>query len=169
MSGKVKIGILSDTHGFMDDLLYKHFSDCDELWHAGDIGHEKIIHELSGFKPLKAVSGNIDDRSVKEHVPEENWFKVNDLLVYIIHIAGKPPKYNRQVLAAIKEKQPDILVCGHSHILKVMPDKINNLLFINPGAVGQQGFHKIRTALKMTVDKNKVSEMSVIELGRRGR
>lgn len=165
----IKIGILSDTHDFLDPQLLTIFSDCDEIWHAGDIGSVEVINKLKQHKPIRAVYGNIDDRSIQQQYPEDNWFTINNLLVYITHIAGKPPKYNSRVLKEIKEKNPNVVVCGHSHILRVIPDKQNNLLFINPGAAGHQGFHSMRTALKIEVEKDKVTKMEVIELGRRGK
>ncbi|MGK7388939.1 MAG: metallophosphoesterase family protein [Candidatus Cyclobacteriaceae bacterium M2_1C_046] len=164
-----KIGILSDTHSYLDPQLLDHFSDCDEIWHAGDIGSPDVTDQLQSLNTIKAVYGNIDDRIVQQQFPEDNWFTAEGLLVYITHIAGKPPKYNPRVLKEIRQKNPDVLVCGHSHILRVMPDKENNLLFINPGAAGQQGFHSMRTALKLFLENKKATHFEVIELGRRGR
>lgn len=164
-----KIGILSDTHNYLDPKLIEHFSDCDEIWHAGDIGSPEVTDQLQLAKPVRAVYGNIDDRTVQEQFPEDHWFTVEGLLIYITHIAGKPPKYNPRVLKEIKQKKPDILICGHSHILRIMPDKQNNLLFINPGAAGHQGFHPIRTAIKLFLENKKATHFEVIELGRRGR
>ena len=164
-----KIGIISDTHSYFDRQLYDIFEDRDEIWHAGDIGTMDVIKELEKIKPVKAVFGNIDAPAIQHRYPEDLWFNAGGLLVYITHIAGKPPKYNSRVLAAVKEKKPNLLICGHSHILRVMPDKVNNLLYINPGAAGQQGFHTIRTVIKMTITNGKVSDMAAVELGRRGR
>lgn len=170
MNGTMKkIGILSDTHSYLDPQLLDHFSDCDEIWHAGDIGSPDVTDQLQSLNTIKAVYGNIDDRIVQQQFPEDNWFTAEGLLVYITHIAGKPPKYNPRVLKEIRQKNPDVLVCGHSHILRVMPDKENNLLFINPGAAGQQGFHSMRTALKLFLENKKATHFEVIELGRRGR
>lgn len=165
----IKIGILSDTHDYLDPQLLEHFSDCNEIWHAGDIGSSQIIDQLSQVTSVKAVFGNIDDPTIQQQFPEDNWFTAEGLLVYITHIAGKPPKYNKKVLNEIKIKRPNILVCGHSHILRVIPDNDNDLLYINPGAAGHQGFHTIRTALKMSIEDKKIKAMDVIELGRRGR
>lgn len=164
-----KIGIISDTHNYFDPQLEEIFADRDEIWHAGDIGSINIIRKLEDIKPVRAVYGNIDDPSMQHQFPENLWVKIDKLLVYITHIAGKPPKYNPQVLTGIKEKKPNLLICGHSHILRVMPDKVNNLLYINPGASGQHGFHTIRTVLKMTITDDKISDMAAVELGRRGR
>lgn len=170
MSGILKkIGIISDTHSFFDPQLKQIFADCDEIWHAGDIGSYEVVKSLQEIKPLRAVYGNIDDRSIQQQYPEDLWFSINKINVYITHIAGKPPGYNRRILKEINEKKPDILICGHSHILRVIPDRKNNLLYINPGAAGQHGFHTIRTVIKMTIKENKVADMAVAELGRRGR
>lgn len=164
-----RIGIISDTHNYFDPQLNNIFADRDEIWHAGDIGNIDIIQKLESIKPVQAVYGNIDDPSIQYQFPEDLLFRIGNLRVYIIHIAGKPPKYNAQVLKKIKANKPNLLICGHSHILRVMPDKINNLLYINPGAAGQQGFHAIRTVLKMTITDDKVTDMAAVELGRRGR
>ena len=164
----MRIGIISDTHSYLDPQAISHFSDCDEIWHAGDIGIIGVIDELAKRKPVRAVHGNIDDRQLRQHFPEDLWFEAEGKLVYITHIAGKPPRYNSRVLKNIRERKPDILVCGHSHILRVLPDKQNNLLYINPGAAGQHGFHTIRTIIKMTISNGKISDMVVVELGRRG-
>lgn len=171
MSGTIKkIGIISDTHSFFDPQLKTVFSDCDEIWHAGDIGTYEVIQNLEEIKPVRAVHGNIDDRSLKQQFPEDLWFNTNEISVYITHIAGKPPKYNKRVLKEIIDKKPGLLICGHSHILRVIPDKEkNNLLYINPGAAGQHGFHTIRTVIRMTITGNKISDMAVVELGKRGR
>lgn len=165
----IKVGLISDTHDYFDPQINDIFSDCDEIWHAGDIGTPQIIMELEKIKSVRAVYGNIDDPAMQRQFPEDLWFNVGGMLVFITHIAGKPPKYNPRVLKAIKEKKPNLLICGHSHILRVMPDKNNNLLYINPGAAGQQGFHTIRTVLKMTIADGKVNDMAAVELGRRGR
>jgi putative phosphoesterase len=164
-----RIGLISDTHDHFDPQLSDIFADCDEIWHAGDIGNIDIIQKLKSIKPVRAVYGNIDDLSMQHQFPEDLWLNIGELLVYITHIAGKPPKYNARVLKAIKEKKPNLLICGHSHILRVMPDKANNLMYINPGAAGQHGFHTIRTVIKMTIADDKISDMAAVELGRRGR
>lgn len=164
-----KIGLISDTHNFFDPQLTHVFSDCDEIWHAGDIGDINVIRQLEKIKPVRAVYGNIDDLEITSIYLEDLWITHGSLLIYITHIADRLPKYNKRVIENIKSKKPDILICGHSHILKVAPDKANNLIYINPGAAGQHGFHTMRTIIKMNLEHNKVSNMEVVELGRRGR
>ena len=165
----MKIGLLSDTHGFLDPSVFTHFSLCDEIWHAGDIGAASILAELEKFKPTKAVFGNIDSRPLQQKLPEDLWFTCEDLTIWITHIGGKPPTYNARVKNLLKEKTPDIFICGHSHILKVQRDpQFNNMLYLNPGAAGNQGLHIYRTLIRFEIDKKKVSNMEVIELGKRG-
>lgn len=164
----MKIGLLSDTHGYLDERIFKHLADCDELWHAGDIGGLAIADELTAFKPLEAVYGNIDGRETRLMYPEDLWIEREGLLVWMTHIGGYPPKYNARIKEILTHRQPHIFVCGHSHILKVMRDaKRNNMLCLNPGAAGKQGFHKIRTLLKFELQQQKISNMQVIELGKR--
>lgn len=165
----MKIGLLSDTHGFLDQKVFDHFKDCDEVWHAGDIGSSQLINELENFKPLKAVYGNIDDINIRQRFPEDLWFDCEGLQVLITHIAGTPPNYNPRIKMILKEKKPDILICGHSHILKIMKDpKQNNLLFINPGAAGKHGFHHVKTLVRFNLNLKVISNLEVIELGKRG-
>lgn len=163
-----RIGLLSDTHGFLDDNIFSHFNDCDEIWHAGDIGNTDICHRLAEFKPCRAVFGNIDDKSVRLDYPEWHLFEQEDIRIVIIHIAGPMPRYTKEVRKLIADHKPQVLICGHSHILKVAPDKTNNLLYINPGAAGHHGFHKFRTILKMDLNAGQVKNMQAIELGKRG-
>ncbi|GAB3170907.1 metallophosphoesterase family protein [Telluribacter humicola] len=165
----LKIGLLSDTHGYLDERLYEHFADCDEIWHAGDVGDAKIIIDLQAFKTLRVVSGNIDGREVRALAAENLYYDLEGFRVWMTHIGGAPPKYNPQVKPALQADPPNIFVCGHSHILRVMRDpKLRNMLYINPGAAGREGFHKIRTALRFTLDNGKIPGMEVIELGKRG-
>jgi putative phosphoesterase len=162
----VKIGLLSDTHGYLDPRLLEYFRDCDEIWHAGDIGNIKVSEELSKFKPFKAVWGNIDGQDIRQIYPENLRFKSEGLEVWIKHIGGYPDKYDRSVRNDIIASPPGLFISGHSHILKVMYDKKLNLLHINPGAAGKVGLHSKRTAVRFTIDDNKVKDMEVIELGR---
>ena len=163
-----RIGLLSDTHGFLDPQLFTHFAECDEIWHAGDIGSVKIIDDLRAFKPFRGVFGNIDDRDVTHECPEHQRFDLEGLSIWMTHIGGTPPRYNPIVRPGLIQHPPDLFVCGHSHILKVTRDpKINNLLFINPGAAGKHGFHPVRTVLRFTLDAGRVRDMEVIELGKR--
>ena len=162
----VKIGLLSDTHGYLDPRLLEYFRDCDEIWHAGDIGNIKVSEELSKFKPFKAVWGNIDGQDIRQIYPENLRFKSEGLEVWIKHIGGYPDKYDRSVRNDIIASPPGLFISGHSHILKVMYDKKLNLLHINPGAAGKVGLHSIRTAVRFTIDNKKVKDLEVIELGR---
>ncbi|GIV37959.1 MAG: phosphoesterase [Cyclobacteriaceae bacterium] len=160
---------MSDTHGYLDERVFEYFAGCDEVWHAGDIGHIGIIERLQNFKPLIAVYGNADDRNVRLCVPEHQWIERHGLLIWITHIGGSPPRYNPSVIKVLQQRQPQIFVCGHSHILKIARDsRYNNMLFINPGAAGQQGFHTHRTLVRLELASGKVAGAEVIELGRRG-
>lgn len=164
----MKIGLLSDTHGYLDSRLFQYFESCDEIWHAGDIGSEEVSDKLAKFRPLRAVHGNIDGGALKNQFPEDLWFECEGVNVWITHIGGYPPKYNPKTRLVLNQKIPDLFICGHSHILKVIRDKERGLLHINPGAAGLQGFHKIRTAVRFDVDAGKISKLEVIELGKRG-
>lgn len=158
-----KILLLSDTHGYIDENILKYVKQADEVWHAGDIGNLKVTDAIKALKPLKGVYGNIDDAKVRVEFPEHNRFMCEDVDVWITHIGGYPPKYNTRVANTIKQNPPKLFICGHSHILKVMPDKKLNLIHMNPGAVGKHGFHKQRTMLRFTVDGKKIDNLEVIE------
>ncbi|MFC5409741.1 metallophosphoesterase family protein [Larkinella bovis] len=163
-----RIGLLSDTHGFLDPTIFTHFAPCDEIWHAGDIGSLEIVDQLRAFKPLRAVHGNIDNHLISRECPEHQRFELEGLSVWMTHITGSPPRYNPIIRPQLVLHPPQILVCGHSHILKVVRDsKMNNLLYINPGAAGKHGFHAVRTCLRFSLDAGKVMDMEVIELGAR--
>lgn len=162
-----RIGILSDTHGWLDPQVFDYFAHCDELWHIGDFG-PGVAEQLAGFKPLQGVYGNIDDNSVRAKFPEDAVFEREGLRVWLRHIGGHPPKYRPGIPRLLKEYAPDLHVCGHSHILKVAKDpKRGNLLTLNPGAAGRHGFHKTRTLLRMEVEGGKVAQLQAIELGPR--
>ncbi|GAB5565992.1 MAG: metallophosphoesterase family protein [Winogradskyella sp.] len=158
-----RILLLSDTHSYIDDAILKHVKQVDEVWHAGDIGDLNVTDQIKALKPLKGVYGNIDDDKVRREFPLHNKFKCEDVVVWITHIGGYPPKYNNRVRDELIANPPDIFICGHSHILKVMPDKKLNLLHINPGAVGKHGFHKVRTMLRFKIDGNQIKDLEVIE------
>ena len=162
-----KILLLSDTHGHLDDKIIKYVNQADEVWHAGDIGKEEIINYLTELKPLKAVFGNIDDKKIRLITKEFLYFNYEKNKILITHIAGYPGKYNKNVNRLISIYKPNILVCGHSHILKVMYDKKNKHLHLNPGAAGISGFHNIRTMLRFKLDSDKIKELEIIELGKR--
>lgn len=162
-----KIGLLSDTHGFFDERLYIHFKECSEIWHGGDIGNIQTLEKIRAFKPVKAVYGNIDGQDIRTEFPKHFRFKCESVDVWITHIGGYPKKYDPAVQKELFENPPDLFITGHSHILKVIFDKELNLLHINPGAAGKYGFHKIRTAVRFTIDNNKIKDLEVIELGKR--
>ena len=163
------IGLLSDTHGYLDERVFDHFSNCDEIWHAGDIGSTKIVDQLEAFKPTRIVFGNIDSHDVRIRTQENLHFEIEGFRVWITHIGGAPPKYNPQVYKQLKTETPDIFICGHSHILRVMRDPaLQNMFYMNPGACGREGFHKFRTLLRFNLHDGLISAMEAIELGRRG-
>lgn len=165
----IKIGLLSDTHGFLDTSLLEHFKNCDEIWHAGDIGRLSVADELEAAKPFRAVYGNIDGADARVRYPEHLRFDCHGLDVWMTHIGGYPGRYNQRVRADIKAKPPGLFICGHSHILKVMQDKSLGLLHLNPGACGIEGFHKMRTAMRFSIADGKIQQLEVIELGLRGK
>lgn len=158
-----KILLLSDTHSYIDDKILKYVKQADEVWHAGDIGNLSVTDKIKALKPLKAVYGNIDDAKARTEFPLHNRFKCEEMDIWITHIGGYPPKYNNVVRDKLIANPPDIFICGHSHILKVMPDKKRNVLHINPGAVGKYGNHTVRTMLRFTIDKKKIDNLEVIE------
>ena len=162
-----KILLLSDTHGHLDFKIIKYVNESDEVWHAGDIGKKEILYSLANIKPIKAVYGNIDDKEIRLQTKEFLFFNYEKHKVLITHIAGYPGKYNKNVNRLISIYEPNILVCGHSHILKVMYDKKNKHLHLNPGAAGISGFHNIRTMLRFKLDSDKIKELEIIELGKR--
>lgn len=163
-----KIGLISDTHSFLDPNVFEHFAEVDEIWHAGDIGIISLTDQLEAFKPLKAVYGNIDDAVLRRTFPEDLRFDCEGLDVFITHIGGYPGRYNKRVKGILENDPPGLFICGHSHILKVMPDKQHGLLHMNPGAAGHHGFHHMRTLLRFKVDQGKIKDLEAVELGRRG-
>ena len=164
----MKIGLLSDTHSYLDPKVFDHFKECDEIWHAGDIGDGTLADALEKFKRLRAVFGNIDDKDMSVRFPEDLWFDCNGVKIWMTHIGGAPPNYNPHVKKILEEKVPDVFICGHSHILRVKKDEKLNMLYVNPGAAGNQGFHAMRTIIRMEIDGAKIRKMEVIELGKRG-
>ncbi|MGZ0016584.1 metallophosphoesterase family protein [Yeosuana sp. AK3] len=162
-----KIVLLSDTHSYIDDSILKYVKEADEVWHAGDIGDITVTDAIKNLKPLKAVYGNIDNTMIRSEFPEHNRFMCEDVDVWITHIGGYPKAYDVRVREAISANPPTLFICGHSHILKVMPDKQLNLLHMNPGAVGTHGFHKVRTMLRFTIDGSKIDNLEVIEFNKR--
>ncbi|MCK7591362.1 metallophosphatase family protein [Subsaxibacter sp. CAU 1640] len=158
-----KILLLSDTHSYIDDDILKYVKQADEVWHAGDIGDLKVTDAIKRLKPLRAVYGNIDDAKARVEFPEHNRFFCEEVDVLMTHIGGYPGKYNIKVREMLYENPPRLFICGHSHILKVMPDKNLNLLHMNPGAVGKHGFQQVRTMLRFTIDSKKIENLEVIE------
>lgn len=159
-----RIGILSDTHGYWDDKYLIHFADCDEIWHAGDIGSESISNRLADFLPLRAVYGNIDGSVLRQKFSEALRFKIEDCEVLIKHIGGYPGRYDASVRKQLYERPPRLFISGHSHILKVMFDKTLDCLHINPGAAGKQGWQQARTLVKISIDGKDFKDLEVIEL-----
>lgn len=165
----MRIGLLSDTHSYLDPKIFDHFAACDEVWHAGDIGAPNVMEELANFKPIRAVYGNIDEPALRHKFPEDLDFTIEGVKVFITHIGGYPGRYKPRVRKLLDELQPHLYICGHSHILKVMPDPKRKLLHVNPGACGQHGFHRMRTIIRFSVEEGNIFDMEVIELGLRGR
>ncbi len=161
-----KILLLSDTHGHVDDHMMKYVKESDEVWHAGDIGTTQVTDTISSQKPLRAVFGNIDNHELRLRFPEELLFECEDINIYMTHIGGRPGRYAKGISKKIKSIKPKIFICGHSHILKIQYDKVNQLLFINPGAIGKHGFHKVRTMVRFEIDKSDIKNMEVIEVKR---
>ena len=160
-----KIGIISDTHAYWDDKYLTHFESCDEIWHAGDIGSLQVAQRLAEFRPLRAVYGNCHGGDLRRMFTERLRFKCEDVDVLMKHIGGYPGHYDASIRGSIYASPPQLFISGHSHILKVQYDKTLHLLHINPGAAGQQGWHKERTLIRLTVEGNKFADCEVITLG----
>jgi uncharacterized protein len=159
-----RIGILSDTHSFLDKTIVKYLDECDEIWHAGDIGNIEVADILANSKPLKAVYGNIDNQTLRNSYPLIQRFLCEEVDVLIKHIVGYPGKYDLSIRETLMKDPPKILVAGHSHILKVQYDKKHNFVFINPGAAGKNGFHQVRTLVRLIIDKQHIRDLEVVEL-----
>lgn len=159
-----QIGLLSDTHSYWDERFNQYFADCDEIWHAGDIGSLEVIERLNKICPVRAVYGNIDGQNIRTVFPEVNRFTIENTTVLMKHIGGYPGKYDKSVKHLLLEDPPQLFISGHSHILKVLFDKKLNLLHINPGAAGKYGFHTIRTIVRFKIDNGNFTDLEVIEL-----
>lgn len=159
-----RIGLLSDTHGMLDDRILEHFAQCDEVWHAGDWGSTEVVRRLQAFKPLRGVWGNIDGYEIRSQFPQHNRFMCENVKVWLTHIGGYPGRYDPLVRPDIFRQPPNLFVCGHSHILKVKYDKDLGILHINPGAAGKYGFHKVQTLVRFEIDGEKIDNLEVIEL-----
>ncbi len=164
-----RIGLISDTHHYLDTAVFKHFDNCDEIWHAGDFGSADIAEQLRAFKPLKGVYGNIDGYDIRSEFPEQLLFECEGVRVFMKHIGGYPGRYEPGVRDAIIARQPNLFISGHSHILKIMYDEKLKCLHMNPGAAGQQGWHKVRTLVRFSIDGKDIKNCEVIELGARGK
>lgn len=164
----IKVGLISDTHSFLDDLIFEHFRLCDEVWHAGDFGSLEVLEKLKGFKPFRGVFGNIDGNEIRQHLPENNIFEIAGAKILMTHIGGYPGKYAPGIKVLIEQEKPALFISGHSHILRVMHDKKLNCLHINPGAAGNQGWHKVKTIVRFDIDEGTFKNLEVIELGKRG-
>jgi len=178
-----RIGLISDTHGYLDEAVFEHFKNCDEIWHAGDFGSIELAQQLvpdpgqtrdsrnSGIDSqtrIRGVYGNIDGQDIRSEYPEQLVFICEDVKVMMRHIGGSPPNYNPETRKELLLHQPQLFICGHSHILKIMYDDKINCLHMNPGAAGNHGWHKIRTIVRFVIDGKNMRDCEVIELGKRG-
>ena len=161
-----KILLISDTHGYIDEKIVKYANNVDEIWHAGDIGDISVSDKLKKIKPLRGVYGNIDDQKIRTEFPLHNRFICEKVNVWITHIGGYPKRYNPKILEELKSNSPDLFICGHSHILKVINDKELDLLHMNPGAIGKYGLHRVRTMIQFEINGKKIENLSVIEFER---
>lgn len=159
-----RIGLLSDTHAYWDERYIKYFEDCDEIWHAGDIGSLEVAQKLAAIKPLRAVYGNIDGQDIRKVYPQINRFTIEGTEVLIKHIGGYPGNYDPSIRGSLLVRPPKLFISGHSHILKVKFDKTLNMLHINPGAAGIYGFHKVRTLVRFSIEDGNFKDLEVIEL-----
>jgi uncharacterized protein len=165
-----QIGLLSDTHSYLDEKVFQYFAECDEIWHAGDFGSLTVLDRLRAFKPLRGVYGNIDNAQIQAEVPLDLRFECESLPVFMTHIGGYPGRYEPRVRKLLLEEPPTngLFISGHSHILKIMPDKTLGFLHINPGACGNEGWHKVKTLVRFSVEAGQIKDVQVIELGSKG-
>ena len=161
---------MSDTHSHLDPKVFQYFDSCDEIWHAGDFGNIKLLDQLKAFKPLRGVYGNIDGNDIQAEVPLDLRFECEGLPVFMTHIGGYPGRYHPRVRKILEQDPPinGLFISGHSHILKVMPDKALQFLHINPGACGNEGWHQVKTLMRFNIDQGKIDQVEVIEIGKRG-
>ena len=164
----MRIGLMSDTHSFLHEKVFHYFEECDEIWHAGDFGSMEVVDRLRAFKPLRGVYGNIDNHLIQAEMPLDLRFECEGLQVYMTHIGGYPGRYHPRVRPLLQQAPPTggLFISGHSHILKVMPDKMLGLLHINPGACGNEGWHKVKTLVRFSVTGGTITDLQVIEIGR---
>ncbi len=159
-----RIGLLSDTHGLLDERVFRHFATCDEVWHAGDWGAMDVVRRLQAFKPVRGVWGNIDGQDIRQLFPRHNRFRCEEVDVWMTHIGGYPGRYDRSVMPGIFRQPPRLFISGHSHILKVKYDRSLGLLHINPGAAGRYGFHLVQTLVRFEIDGSNIQNLEIIEL-----
>ncbi|MEN2282334.1 metallophosphoesterase family protein [Algoriphagus sp. SE2] len=164
-----KVALISDSHSYIDEKTISFLNEVDEIWHAGDIGNKSVMDSLPKGKKVRAVFGNIDDQEIQNSYPEWTLWETDGVKILMTHIGGKPPRYAKGVKLKIKESKPDLFICGHSHICKVEYDSELNCLYMNPGAIGQQGFHQMRTLLLFDLDSGEIKNLRVVELGKRGK
>ncbi len=162
-----QIVLLSDTHHTLDKRFSEHFEKADEIWHAGDIGSLEVTDTLKKYAPIRVVYGNIDDKTIRAEFKSHLYFKCEKVNVMMTHIGGYPGRYEKKILAIIEKRNPDLFICGHSHILKVMYDKKNRLLHMNPGAIGDYGIHKVKTILCFTIEEKEIKDLRVVEFPRK--
>jgi uncharacterized protein len=160
----MKIAILSDTHNHLDDTIINYLQDVDEIWHAGDIGTLALLDKLKSLKKVRAVYGNIDGRDVRMETGEDLFFTIEGMKIWMTHIGGHPGRYDNSVKAKLQENPPDVFICGHSHICRILPDNKLNMLYINPGAAGKYGFHAIRTMILAEIKDKRLTDLKVVEL-----
>lgn len=165
-----RIGLLSDTHSFLDERVMTHFAECDEIWHAGDVGDIRVWDALKAFKPVRGVYGNIDGAKLRAELPLDLRFECEGVPVFMTHIGGYPGRYEPRVGKLLREDPPTggLFISGHSHILKVMTDKTLGFLHINPGACGNEGWHKVKTLIRFSLDDGQIKDLQIIELGNKG-
>lgn len=162
-----RVGLISDTHDHLDDAVFKHFEQCDEIWHAGDFGTTRVADALKAFKHLRGVYGNIDGNDIRVSYPETLAWTCEEVKVLMMHIGGYPPKYNAKSKPLILQNKPQLFISGHSHILKVIYDPAIECLHINPGAAGKYGWHKVRTLIRFVIDGKDIRQCEIVELGGR--
>jgi uncharacterized protein len=161
-----RIGLISDTHGFLDEAVFEHFKNCDEVWHAGDFG-ESVAQRIKERKRIQGVYGNIDDAAIRSEFPEQLVFMCEEVKMMMRHIGGSPPRYNPETRKELQIHQPQLFISGHSHILKVIYDEKINCLHMNPGAAGKHGWHKLRTIIRFAIDGKEMRDCEVVELGKK--
>jgi putative phosphoesterase len=162
----MQAGLLSDTHGFLDEAIFTYFEKCDEVWHAGDFG-PAVLNRLKTFKPVRGVFGNVDGAEIRAELPQNLEWECEGVRVYMTHVGGYPGSYDARAKRELSQRKPDLFICGHSHIARVMRDPKLKLLHMNPGACGRIGWHQQRTIMRFTVEANRVGNVELIELGKR--